>query len=112
MISGGWKTKAIKGFLGRDTKAYSASGAISLNADMVTMDSSGGALAMTLADGAEGQRMTIAQAGSGTNNCVITPANFFNGSTMTSNGVGEMVDLIFVNGKWQILTNIGSVAVA
>jgi hypothetical protein len=78
------------------------SGAISIAKPITLLDSSGGALAMTLADGTVGQRKIIICKTAG-NNAVITPAHFDGGDTITMNAVGDSVELVFANATWYVL---------
>lgn len=78
------------------------SGAISVVKPITLLDSSGGALAMTLADGTVGQRKVIICKTAG-NNAVITPANLAGGDTITLNAAGDSVELVFANATWYIL---------
>lgn len=66
--------------------------------------------ALTLADGTEGQRLTVvmvADGGDGT----LTPSNLAGGTTITFDAVGDAVELVFTAGAWYIVGQNG-VAVA
>ena len=66
---------------------------------------------ITLADGADGQIKTIINVStSGTNNVVITPANFNGYTNITLNAPGETVTLLFKASKWHIIAGNGYVA--
>jgi len=107
-----WKNSAVIGKAGVPvSNTYAASGAIALTDDVALLDGSGGALAMTLADGYEGQRMLLVDSGTG-NNVVVTPANFTSGTTATLNAANELIDVVFVNGGWVVVENVGTVVVA
>ena len=107
-ISGGYKAKALKGFTGRDSKTYVADGAVSLSADTVILDGTDATCTMTLADGADGQRMSVVCLDS-TNACKVTPANFTDGVDLTFT-VGEVADLIFAGGAWVALSYTAALA--
>ena len=63
--------------------------------------------ACAMADGSDGQiKMIINTSTSGTNNVVITPANFSN-STITLNAPGESVVCVFKNSKWYVIGGNG-----
>ena len=63
--------------------------------------------ACAMADGTDGQiKMIINTSTSGTNNVVITPANFSN-STITLNAPGESVVCVFKNSKWYVIGGNG-----
>jgi hypothetical protein len=66
---------------------------------------------VTLADGSDGQIKTIINVStSGTNNIVITPANFNGYTNITLNAPGETVTLLFKASKWHIIAGNGYVA--
>lgn len=66
---------------------------------------------VTLADGSDGQIKTIINVStSGTNNVVITPANFNGYTNITLNAPGETVTLLFKASKWHIIAGNGYVA--
>ena len=66
---------------------------------------------VTLADGSDGQIKTIINVStSGTNNGVITPANFNGYTNITLNAPGETVTLLFKASKWHIIAGNGYVA--
>jgi len=83
-------------------ETLAATGAISITKPITLLDSSGGALAMTLADGTVGQRKIIICKVAG-NNAVITPAHFDGGDTITMNAVGDSVELVYANATWYVL---------
>jgi len=83
-------------------ETLAATGAISVIKPITLLDSSAGALAMTLADGTVGQRKIIICKVAG-NNAVITPAHFDGGDTITMNAVGDSVELVFANATWYVL---------
>lgn len=89
--------------------AYDADGAVALTDDVVELDGSSEALAMTLADGYDGQEMSFVCTDA-TNNCVLTPANFGDGSTLTFDAVDEIAKLQFLNGSWRIIHNTATLA--
>jgi hypothetical protein len=72
----------------------------------ITLVVTTGAQALTLADGVVGQRKIIkmkTDGGDGT----LTPANLADGTTITFNDVGDVVELVFADAKWQIVANVG-----
>lgn len=75
------------------------SGALPLYADLVLLDTTAGVSTGTLADGSVGQRMIIKMTVDGGDN-VITPANFFDGTTITFDDAGDSIDLIFDGTNW------------
>ena len=88
---------------------YAASGAIALTDNKAVLDGTDGALAMTLADGTAGQTIVIVCTNA-TNDCVTTPANLSDGSTLTANAVGENVTLVFNGASWTIVSNTTTLA--
>lgn len=80
------------------SQSLSGAGAVDVTND-VTLVTTTGADALTLADGSEGQRkiiIMVADGGAGT----LTPTNLGNGSTITFDDVGDVAELIFVNSAW------------
>ena len=60
-----------------------------------------------MADGSDGQiKMIINTSTSGTNNVIITPANFSH-TTITLNAPGESAVCVFKNSKWYIIGGNG-----
>lgn len=87
------------------SQSLSGAGAVDV-VNGVTLLTTTGANALTLADGVTGQVKTIVMitdGGDGT----LTPTNFGNGTTATFNDAGDSLTLIFVNSKWYILANSG-----
>ena len=59
---------------------------------------------VSLADGVEGQlKIIIHKTRAGSNDLVITPANFAPGSTLTSNSAARAVQLLFDGTNWQVV---------
>lgn len=68
-----------------------------------------GADALTLADGAEGQRKLIimkTDGGDGT----LTPTNLSNGTTITFDDAGDSADLVFLDGSWNMVGGTATLA--
>ena len=66
--------------------------------------------AAAMADGTDGQIKTIINVSTGgTNNVVITPANFRGGTTITLNAPGETVTCLFKNSNWNVIGGNGYV---
>ena len=68
------------------------------------------AIAATLADGGVGQEIWIKLETLDTNNLVVTPANFNNGSTITFDASGEVAHLKFIGTGWEVLYTDATVA--
>ena len=59
---------------------------------------------VSLADGVEGQlKIIIHKTRAGSNDLVITPANFGAGSTLTSDSAARAVQLLFDGANWQVV---------
>lgn len=94
--------------LGQASEALtSSSTAANVTSAISEVDQSGGATALSLADGSDGQVKTIITIGAGANNCVITPTNLRGFSTITLNAEGESVTLLFKNSKWNVIAGNG-----
>jgi len=86
-----------------------ADGAVSIIEALSTLDGTGEELALTLADGEEGQRKLLLCIDA-TNDSIVTPANFANGASLTFDAAGEVADLVFANGTWNIIVNTATLA--
>lgn len=78
-----------------------ASGAISVETPltMIQTDTAAAAIACTLANGYNGQMKIIVFYGDD-GDAVVTPANFFNGTTITLDDEGDMWMGVFWAGNW------------
>ncbi len=86
-----------------------ASGAIPITTLGSYLDSSGGALAMTLADGVAGQ-MKFIKCDTAGNDGVVTPATLYDGATLTFDAADEVALLIFDGTSWSIVYNTSTLA--
>ena len=87
------------------TVAHTAAGAIPITARTVDMTVSG-TTAYQLADGADGQEITLTcVAATSTPDGTITPASRNGFATLDMDAVGETFHLIFTNSKWNIISN-------
>lgn len=68
------------------------------------------AIAATLADGADGQMKVIKLTTKDTNNMVVTPANFTDGTTITFDATAEVAVLVFVDDGWEVVYTNATVA--
>lgn len=87
--------------------SLSGAGAIPITASIVELTTTG-ANALTLADGVEGQELTIVMVTDGGDG-TLTPSNFGNGTTATFGDAGDSLVLVFVNDAWYIKSNNGVV---
>lgn len=85
-----------------------ATSTISLLTQITFFDTTVGASTATLPDGEEGQIKTLKMTVSGGNQ-VVTPDNFFDGATLTFDGVNDSVTLQFIGGNWMVISNNGVV---
>lgn len=82
------------------------SGAMPLDADLITFDSTAGAATASLADGYKGQIVTIAMLVDG-GDVVITPANLEVGLTLRLTEVGSSFTLQFSGTSWKVIDKVG-----
>lgn len=99
----------VKVVLGNPS-TLTTSGAISVDKSYVKLNSSGGAIAATLADGLDGQMLVITMTVAG-NNAVVTPSNAAGFTTLTFNSVGDTATLVFSAADWMLMSSYG-VAIA
>jgi len=86
------------------------SGALPLDADNITFDSTLGASTSTLADGYEGQKVMLKMLVDGGDQ-VLTPANLLDGTTITFDDAGDSCELIFQGSNWGVVgTSTATVA--
>ena len=88
-------------------ETITGSGAVALTTQLSQIDSSGGVLALTLADGTAGQFKVIYMKTAG-NAATVTPSNFENGTSITFDAVGETVFLFMTLQGWVILGYYGA----
>lgn len=88
-------------------QTLTGAGAVSLTT-YATLLVTTGANALTLAAGVNGQRKLIkmkTDGGDGT----LTPNSLQGGTTITFNDAGDFVELVYLDGKWNVLSNSGCV---
>ena len=105
-----WKGSALTGSVGSNNALYGSAGAIDLANDVAEVSTAGGAMTLTLADGAAGDRIFIILAVDG-GNLTVTANLYGSDNTLTFSDPGDAVDLIFASSAWQIVGNIGTVGV-
>ena len=104
------RAKAFRGFTGRDAKTYVAAGAISMSVDSVLLDSTAGAMAMSLANGENGQRIAIVLA---TAADVTLTLNLLGAdNTLIFSEISDAVELVYLGSAWQIVSAVGAVSVS
>ena len=78
--------------------------ALSTTTTVSLVSTKAGATHVSLADGVEGQlKIIIHKVRAGSNDLVITPANFAPGSTLTSDSANRAVQLLFDGTNWQVV---------
>ena len=78
--------------------------ALSTTTTVSLVATKGSATHVSLADGVEGQlKVIIHKTRAGSNDLVITPANFGAGSTLTSDSAARAVQLLFDGSNWQVV---------
>ena len=93
---------------GGTPQTLSGAGAVDVTSAITWIETTG-ADALTLADGAEGQRKYIVMktdGGDGT----LTPSNLGNGTTITFDDVGDSADLLFTNAAWHFMGGTATLA--
>ena len=86
----------------------STSTAINTTSAITEVDQSGGATALSMADGTNGMIKTIIAVGTGGNAITITPDNLRGYSTISLDGEGETVTCLFKNSKWNVIAHNGA----
>lgn len=97
--------KPVNSVVRESVATRTGAGAVPLTSSIVKIVTTG-ANALTLADGEEGQRISlvmVTDGGDGT----LTPANFAGGTTATFNDAGDVLELLFLDGDWHITLNKG-----
>lgn len=84
------------------TTTSTGAGAVGITGSIHEITTTGIGDALTLANGVEGQRLTIVYIaeGAGTDTAVLTPTSFGSGTTITFSVVGQSARLLFTNAKW------------
>jgi hypothetical protein len=94
--------------LKQTVQTLSAGGAANVTTSITVVDATSGTIAVTLADGSDGQIKTIIDtATTGTNAITITPTNLRGYTSIVLNAPGETVTLLFKSSKWNIIGGHG-----
>jgi len=88
------------------SQSLTAAGAVDLTSFITFVDSTAGVMAITLADGTEGQIKNLAMIADG-GDATLTPTNFGNGTTITFDDAGDSCILAFDGTDWWIVANNG-----
>jgi hypothetical protein len=89
------------------SESLTAAGAVSLVTSITYLDSTAGAMAMTLADGQAGQEKIIIMSVDG-GDVTVTPANLLGGTAIVFNDVGDAVTLRFDGTNWIVVNKTGA----
>ena len=90
-------------------QTMTVSGAVDVNVGNVYLDTTGGAIAASLADAKEGQEIPLLMTVDGGTDATLTPANYANGTTATFADVDDLLKLRFMSGEWHTVFNNGVV---
>lgn len=94
-----------------DVTTYAADGAIALLDKSVLLNGALATCQMTLADGTEGQEITV-KAINVTEVCSLTPANLRDGAIINFTDANSVVRLVFDGTNWNVVSTYLTVAVA
>ncbi|MFA6336068.1 MAG: hypothetical protein WCX48_11075 [Bacteroidales bacterium] len=101
----------VTGNLYGNVTTYMSNGEIGLNLLMAVLNGSAATCNMTLADGAEGQTITIKTVDA-TEVCTVTPDKFVNGTSISLAAAGDAATLMFDGSTgWHVLNLYGTAAV-
>ncbi|MDD4780354.1 MAG: hypothetical protein PHT02_07100 [Tissierellia bacterium] len=90
---------------------YIGDGQIAVTDTVAKLNGVDATCAMTLADGTEGQMITIKTIDI-TNTCSITPTNLTDGTSITLSTLYSSVTLVFDGTDWDIVSTMGTVVIA
>ncbi len=88
-----------------------AAGVVSVAIVTSLLSSGSAAIALTLANGNNGQLKIITMTANAGGAVTITPANLLGGSTIQFSGVGQSVILLFTGTTWAVISNNGATVV-
>ena len=92
-------------------QSLSSNGAANVTTAITAVNATSGTIAVTLADGSDGQVKTILNVStSGTNAITITPTTLAGYTSIVLNAPGETVTLLFKSSKWYIIGGNGYTA--
>jgi hypothetical protein len=92
-------------------QSLSSGGAANVTTAITAVNATSGTIAVTLADGSDGQVKTILNVStSGTNAITITPTTLAGYTSIVLNAPGETVTLLFKSSKWYIIGGNGYTA--
>jgi hypothetical protein len=94
--------------LAQTPETLTSSGAVAITTAISLISSSATALALTLADGNNGQLKFVVMTVDGGGDGVITPTNLLGNTTITFNDAGDSVLLLFTGTTWAVISNNGA----
>ena len=89
------------------SETLTAAGAVGVDTGITYFDSTAGAMAMTLADGTEGQKKTMVMMVDG-GDVTVTPANYDDATAIVFNDAFDACELIFTDGAWVLQWSKGT----
>lgn len=102
-------TGNITGVVTGTRQALSGAGAVNLTTDTTELTTTGGAQALTLANGTAGQKKSVIHKVDG-GSAVLTPTSALGFTTITFTNAGESVTLEYTSAGWAIIALYGAVA--
>jgi hypothetical protein len=97
--------------LKQSVQSLSSAGAANVTTAITAVNATSGTVAVSLADGSDGQVKTILNVStSGTNAITITPTTLAGYTSIVLNAPGETVTLLFKSSKWYIIGGNGYTA--
>lgn len=91
-------------------QTVTASGAVDLIHKHTRFDTTGGAIAATLADSHEGHEKFLVMTVDGGTDVTLTPTSLGNGTTITFDDVGDCAHLIFIGAAWHMVGGTATLA--
>ncbi len=89
-------------------ETITSAGVVSVAIVTSLLSSGSAAIALTLANGNNGQLKIITMTANAGGAVTITPANLLGGSTIQFSGVGQSVILLFTGTTWAVISNNGA----
>ena len=94
--------------LSQTPETITSAGVVSVAIVTSLLSSGSAAIALTLANGNNGQLKIITMTANGGGAVTITPANLLGGSSISFSSVGQSVILLFTGTTWAVISNNGA----
>jgi hypothetical protein len=94
--------------LSQTPETITSAGVVSVAIVTSLLSSGSTAIALTLANGNNGQLKIITMSANGGGAVTITPANLLGGSSISFSSVGQSVILLFTGTTWAVISNNGA----